>query len=296
MTSAARVPSRGAEGHATAGAAGGGGRRLQMCSFPDGDTGQAYACDARAADSSADASGEARVAAGCRSPGHCCAPEAPPFPPRGDTAACAAEGGTGTTTRASGHLPRYPASPGASQPTAAWVPIPLSQPRPPDGGRWSLRTHMSYGALLDTVPVARARTKAVLREWGRAPAGLDDILLVVTELVSNAVAASRVLPQAGPVRVWVCCDGTRVQVQVGDDSPAPPVCVPPSVDALGGRGLMVVAGLSCDWGWFPRVGPGLAKVVWAELPADPHHEPASYASRGRGRGERRVGRHRPGYC
>jgi anti-sigma regulatory factor (Ser/Thr protein kinase) len=125
---------------------------------------------------------------------------------------------------------------------------------------------MAYGALPDTVPTARARTRAVLREWEATPSGLaQDILLAVTELITNAVVASRGLPQATPVRLWVCCDRARLLVQAGDESPAPPVRIPPSDDALSGRGLMVVEGLCSSWGWFPATGHGLAKIVWADF-------------------------------
>jgi hypothetical protein len=125
---------------------------------------------------------------------------------------------------------------------------------------------MAYGPLLDTVPTARARTMAVLLEWGAVPGeSMSDALTVVSELVSNAVRASLVLPLPRPVRVWVCCDGARVLAQVGDESRAQPTCVPPSDDALSGRGLIVVAALSIGWGWFPASSHGLAKIVWAEL-------------------------------
>jgi hypothetical protein len=128
---------------------------------------------------------------------------------------------------------------------------------------------MAYGALLGTVPTARARTMAVLREWGAVPGeSVSDVLAVVSELVSNGVQASLVLPLPRPVRVWVCCDGVRVLVQVGDESHAQPVFVSPSEEALSGRGLIVVAALSDRWGWFPASSHGLAKIVWAEVRAE----------------------------
>jgi anti-sigma regulatory factor (Ser/Thr protein kinase) len=128
---------------------------------------------------------------------------------------------------------------------------------------------MAYGPLPDSVPTARGRTKAVLLEWGAARDGLDDILLVVTELVTNAVNASRALPGSRPVRVWVCFDAAaRLLIEVGDESLAQPVRVPRSDDALSGRGLHVVDDLSSGWGWFPATGHGLAKVVWADIRAE----------------------------
>ena len=92
---------------------------------------------------------------------------------------------------------------------------------------------------------------------------------MVSELTSNAVQASMALPMPRPVRVWVCCDWARVLVEIGDESPAQPVWIPPSEESLTGRGLLIIAGLSDRWGWFPASGYGLTKLVWAELRLPP---------------------------
>jgi hypothetical protein len=129
---------------------------------------------------------------------------------------------------------------------------------------------MTYGPLPDSVPTARARTKAVLREWEIPPDDLtDDVLLVVSELVGNGVTASRTLSEPRPVRLWLRSgrprrhELARVLVLVGDHSPHPPMPAPQSLDAEHGRGLAVVQALSAAWGWYPATGHGLAKVVWA---------------------------------
>lgn len=166
----------------------------------------------------------------------------------------------------SGHDPQA----GTLRSAIPTAPIRPSQPDPPGGGEWPLRSHMTYGPLLDTVPTARARTKALLLEWGIMPGDLlSDSLVVVTELVSNAVVASRALPQARPVRVGVCSDRARLLVQVGDESPAPPLWLAPGVDAERGRGLLVVQQLSSNWGWYPATSHGVAKVAWAVLDTGP---------------------------
>jgi hypothetical protein len=145
-------------------------------------------------------------------------------------------------------------------------PIPPSHPEQPARGDWSLHDYLEYGPLPGSVPTARARTKIVLREWGPTLAGLvDDTLLVVSELVGNAVAASRVLSGMRPVRLWLRSDWAQVLVMVGDESQRPPLRLSPSLDAEHGRGLMAVEGISRQWGWYPAVSGGLAKVVWAEI-------------------------------
>jgi hypothetical protein len=49
---------------------------------------------------------------------------------------------------------------------------------------------------------------------------------------------------------------------VEDTSTAPPKLQPDSVDAEGGRGLVLVDTLAADWGW-ERTSTG--KLVWFEL-------------------------------
>jgi anti-sigma regulatory factor (Ser/Thr protein kinase) len=114
--------------------------------------------------------------------------------------------------------------------------------------------------------------RVVLAEWEITPGDLllGDIAVVLSELVCNAVVASLALPGVAEIRVWLCCDRLRLLLEVGDHSLDPPLFVPPSDEALSGRGLRVVDKLSSgDWGWFPATGHGLAKVVWAELRLPP---------------------------
>ncbi len=69
--------------------------------------------------------------------------------------------------------------------------------------------------------------------------------LIVSELVSNAVAASRALDGGPfPVRFWLLSDRKRVLIVVWDASPIPPARLDPADDAEDGRGLMLVDALS----------------------------------------------------
>lgn len=151
-------------------------------------------------------------------------------------------------------------------PPIAQEPIPPSQPGRSARGDWPLHNYLEYGPLPDSVPTARARTKVVLREWGPTQTELvNDTLLVISELVGNAVTASRALGHMPPVRVWLQSDWARILVMVGDESPRPPARLAPTLDAEHGRGLLTVEGVSSRWGWYPATSDGLAKVVWAEL-------------------------------
>ncbi len=93
--------------------------------------------------------------------------------------------------------------------------------------------------------------------------------LVVSELVTNAVEASRATARPA-VRLWLVSDRAQVAIVVWDSSPQPPVCAEISGDAENGRGLLLVEAMSEQWGYcFPSeqdstFAQGHAgKVVWA---------------------------------
>lgn len=89
---------------------------------------------------------------------------------------------------------------------------------------------------------------------------VDDAVLVVSELVANAV-----LHAGGPVVVTLRCRPgatAAVRVSVTDDSPVPPAIRQYGTGASTGRGLALVARLVEAWG-VELLDKG--KVVWAEL-------------------------------
>lgn len=157
-----------------------------------------------------------------------------------------------------------------TQPISDVVPFPPSHHGHYSARGWPLRTGLELGPLPGAVPCARAHARQVLWEWGQA-ALADDVGAVVTELVTNAVAASRQLPSWPPVRLWLGSDTKLVLVLVGDASQRPPLQLDPALDSDGGRGLrLVVAALTSRWGWYPATGTRTAKVVWAEWDCAPH--------------------------
>ncbi|GGU43651.1 ATPase [Lentzea flava] len=107
---------------------------------------------------------------------------------------------------------------------------------------------------------------ARLRRWLEATLAtlpedfVGDVLLVCTELVSNAYEHAR-----GPrgVRVAVGRGGCVVRVEVDDGSPqAPLVPGTSSAGVFRGRGLMFVERIATRWGVF--IGDK-HKTVWAEF-------------------------------
>ncbi|WP_460109296.1 ATP-binding protein [Streptomyces sp. YKOK-J1] len=94
----------------------------------------------------------------------------------------------------------------------------------------------------------------------------DTVTLVVAELASNAVLHGRVPGRDFELRLTYDRSAGLVRVEVSDthpgypEIPGPPA--PPSADADGGRGLLLVEAVADRWGVAGRTGPG--KTVWAE--------------------------------
>ena len=85
----------------------------------------------------------------------------------------------------------------------------------------------------------------------------DDVALVVSEMVTNAVRHA-----APPVRLEVEVTDTEVVVAVCDGTPGLPVVREPSDSAEGGRGMLLVDLLTSEHGVRSQP-PG--KTVWARL-------------------------------
>ena len=85
----------------------------------------------------------------------------------------------------------------------------------------------------------------------------DDVMLLVSEMVTNAVRYA-----APPVRLEISAGEEDVVVAVCDGSPVPPSRREPGEDAEGGRGMLLVDLLTDDHG--VRSDPP-GKAVWARL-------------------------------
>ncbi|WP_372509520.1 SpoIIE family protein phosphatase [Streptomyces humicola] len=120
-----------------------------------------------------------------------------------------------------------------------------------------LRAGWAVWRLPDAVMHARRFTARVMRSWNVTQEA-DAVLLVVSELVTNAMVHTR-----GEVRLDLTLAGDRLRVAVSDSSPRAPVRQT-SVDweATGGRGLLLVEAVSESWGSVPLSG---GKQVWGEI-------------------------------
>jgi anti-sigma regulatory factor (Ser/Thr protein kinase) len=115
------------------------------------------------------------------------------------------------------------------------------------------------------VPQARRYTRAVLRGWGTGEVA-DDAELIVSELVTNAVAGIAGLPCADRVGLLLAADDISLTVLVWDASTQLPVRRPADAQASAGRGLRIIEALSSRWG---SCADRTGKVVWALLSLDP---------------------------
>ena len=133
-----------------------------------------------------------------------------------------------------------------------------------EAAHWPYQSHLELGAISSAVPSARLHARLVLREWGLQADMAQSAELVVSELVTNALEHGLAgIPET--VGIWLSSDGGRVAIHVWDASPLPPVRKDAGPEAASGRGLMIVAALTADWGCSAA---DTGKVVWAVIDAE----------------------------
>jgi len=128
----------------------------------------------------------------------------------------------------------------------------------PDRSHW-----LELPARRESVRAARHGVSACLRSW-RVPAELcADAVLLVSELVTNAVVhtlSSRVL--CGVALIGE--ERLRVEVHDYDNAALSPTRGRPTVDCETGRGLLIVQEVADTWG-AERSTRTKGNVVWATL-------------------------------
>ncbi|MBO0847617.1 MAG: MEDS domain-containing protein [Nocardioides sp.] len=108
------------------------------------------------------------------------------------------------------------------------------------------------------VSAARRFVAEMLEEWGQTRV-LDDVILIVSELATNAV-----LHGGSPFRASVRREGDSVLIEVEDANAGYPYREPRRLEGLDGRGIAIVEDLSHRSGC-RRLAD--SKVIWAELEA-----------------------------
>jgi anti-sigma regulatory factor (Ser/Thr protein kinase) len=128
---------------------------------------------------------------------------------------------------------------------------------------WTNVLVAELGAGLSAPSTVRRLARTALAEWRIAPDLIPDTELLRSELVSNAVQATAVLPEVMPIGLRVLANAERLVIEAWDSHPGYPVRQPASDSTESGRGLQIVHDLSNRWG-SRRVSARL-KAVWAEL-------------------------------
>ncbi|MFZ4236227.1 ATP-binding protein [Streptomyces murinus] len=119
---------------------------------------------------------------------------------------------------------------------------------------------LDYTPLPRSVTLARHRTVRLVGEWGYAVLA-DDVALVVSELMTNALLHGSLRGRLIRLRVLTTAATLRVEVSDPRGERRPNLRAVPG-DQQFGRGLLLVQALADDWGVAPRVGVG--KTVWAQ--------------------------------
>ena len=108
---------------------------------------------------------------------------------------------------------------------------------------------------------ARRQVQAAIRAWD-IPVDPDVAILLTSELMTNAIRHE----VTGIVMLAITCSRGQLRVDVHDTSRALPMLIDATADTETGRGLMLVATLSTEWGFY-RTPAG--KAVYFTLAIQP---------------------------
>jgi len=120
---------------------------------------------------------------------------------------------------------------------------------------------------------ARNAARVVLEDWDVPSPVVDDALLVISELVTNAV---RHAGTASTLELEIGQTGERLRVALSDGSAAAPRVRRAGRAAEDGRGMTILAALSDRWGIEPHLE---GKRVWWEVDLAVGYSPSATVRR-----------------
>lgn len=123
-----------------------------------------------------------------------------------------------------------------------------------------METSVELPALPKSAGEARRFAGHLLSEWHIRPETCDVVVLLVSELVTNAILHAGLKFSLSLQRVA----DNKLRAEVRDPSPVPVQPRHFTTEAGTGRGYMLIEALAVDWGW--DSGPD-GKVVWFEVAA-----------------------------
>ncbi|MGB8651768.1 MAG: ATP-binding protein [Mycobacteriales bacterium] len=119
--------------------------------------------------------------------------------------------------------------------------------------------------LVPELPSARAGRHAVaalLTGWGLPRFAIDDAVLIVSELVTNAVIHAR---EEASLELEVAYAESWLRVSLADGSAVRPLAREAAREDESGRGMAIVAALSDSWGVEDHHG---GKRIWFQVDLD----------------------------
>ncbi|MHB8681353.1 MAG: ATP-binding protein [Acidimicrobiales bacterium] len=126
----------------------------------------------------------------------------------------------------------------------------------PAQARWSLPHRPA------SVGEARSVVRRFVTELGEAGPEVHDAALLVSELISNALAHSG--DDRHDIELELLAGDGVLHIEVRDHAAAPPVPQDARPDSEAGRGLLIVDRVSSRWGW--ATVDGSSKRVWCDVP------------------------------
>lgn len=116
-------------------------------------------------------------------------------------------------------------------------------------------------AAPSSVVLAREMVRHALTGWGYSRELVQDSMLIMSEIVTNAVNAAK----GAEIRIRCAVHERAPLLECWDPSPALPTRRPASESAESGRGLTIILAYAKDAGTRPSV-TGEGKIVWALMP------------------------------
>jgi anti-sigma regulatory factor (Ser/Thr protein kinase) len=121
--------------------------------------------------------------------------------------------------------------------------------------------------LPGTAESARAARRLARQLLGDADPSAETVMLLVTELVTNAIVHSQSGAPGGTVTVALCPGPAGVLVQVRDDGGTTEPCLAAgSGGGEHGYGLLLVDSLADSWGTLPSPG---GRITWCRVGRPP---------------------------
>lgn len=163
----------------------------------------------------------------------------------------------GVRSQLTGKPARWRADRASRRGRDVWPAAAAAPPSPP-GPTWT-RTWESLPPPSE-IPEVRRRVGTLLAEWGVDGDAAQPTLLVITELLTNAIEHA-----SAPIHLTLKWGHTFVQVEVHDNAAGAPRAHAHDPAVARGHGLQIVEGLALRRGWTPEQH---GKTIWADVPTD----------------------------